>query len=826
MLVGVLPAIIPQSSAHAASAYLADENGQTEITVDVNDDFQVVLYVVDISGVAGYECKITVSGPATPIDSAVHGAWFADGHTIFDGIDPVPADYHTAMLLSPLSISGSGAVVVFTLHADEEGTVAINVDSEYFLFAESDGDLIELDLPSTLYVSVLEGDGLSGGGEEAAETAGDESGDGFLDSIQYTLTVNSTPITGISITATPESAGDDTDYPKSIDENTQITLTAPASFVVEDPAAKYTLDHWTLGGVDQPYLQDAISFKLTGDITAVAVYRRTLYVAAEGGDYTTIQDAITAASNGWVVIVTQGNYTGPGNRDITFQGKAITVRSTDPFTEGTVDATVVDCDGSEEFRHRGFLFITAETSDSVLEGITITKAYGDVAYNAQDTASGGAIRCSNSSPTIRYNSLINNKGWHGGSIVCWQSDAVIMGNRIFNNHVFGCGAGVHIAAMPDAQTVWTPSIIGNQIGYNGLSYDQGGIFGGGIFIEGPCYPLVLDNNILFNSSSSMASGGGMYCDSACIISGNRIIGNHSDAGCGIFLRGRTGTIYPVVSNNLIVGNGPVLSGSSTFGGGVLCYLPNKPLLLNNTIAFNRAVAKGGGVFVWDSEVYSDNYPTLKNCILYGNIAQTGLGNEVAVEGSFATVAISYSNIPGGEAGVHLASGATVDWREGNLDEEPLFRAVGSWTDPKNTPTDWRDDDWVDTGADYHLMSTIGRYQPGTGWVQDEESSPCIDAGEPPSPDNDNFPNEPQPRGFSINMGAYGNTPEASKAKWRIPGDADGNCLVNILDLIKIRAKMAKDPLDGDNWRADVNEDGRINILDLIFVRNRLNQHCE
>jgi len=168
MLLGVLPAILPQSSAHAAaSAYLADEIGNTEITVDVDEEFSVVLYVADITGVAGYECKVTVSGPGTPIGSAVHGDWFAYGHTVFDGIDPAPADYNTAMLLSPAAISGSGAVVVFTLRADEAGNVAINVDSEYFLFAESDGDVIEVDVPFTLYVTVGTGDGLLGGGGES-----------------------------------------------------------------------------------------------------------------------------------------------------------------------------------------------------------------------------------------------------------------------------------------------------------------------------------------------------------------------------------------------------------------------------------------------------------------------------------------------------------------------------------------------------------------------------------------------------------------------------------------------------------------------------------
>jgi hypothetical protein len=42
-------------------------------------------------------------------------------------------------------------------------------------------------------------------------------------------------------------------------------------------------------------------------------------------------------------------------------------------------------------------------------------------------------------------------------------------------------------------------------------------------------------------------------------------------------------------------------------------------------------------------------------------------------------------------------------------------------------------------------------------VNDEVTSPCINAGDP----YDNYPLEPAPNGNRINMGAYGNTAEAS-----------------------------------------------------------------
>ena len=60
----------------------------------------------------------------------------------------------------------------------------------------------------------------------------------------------------------------------------------------------------------------------------------------------------------------------------------------------------------------------------------------------------------------------------------------------------------------------------------------------------------------------------------------------------------------------------------------------------------------------------------------------------------------------------------------------------------------------------------------------------------------------------------------------LDGDVNGDCVVNILDLIGIRNHLNQDANSPpENKAYDVNDDDSINILDMIYVRNRLNTSC-
>jgi hypothetical protein len=121
----------------------------------------------------------------------------------------------------------------------------------------------------------------------------------------------------------------------------------------------------------------------------------TIYVCWDGGgDYLTIQQGIDAAQDGDEVVVCDGTYTGAGNKNLDFHGKAITVRSA-----GGPESCIIDCQGDG----RGFCFLSGETSASVVDGFTVQNGWVSGEYS-----SGGAILCGSSSPTIANCALIHN----------------------------------------------------------------------------------------------------------------------------------------------------------------------------------------------------------------------------------------------------------------------------------------------------------------------------------------------------------------------------------------------------------------------------------
>jgi hypothetical protein len=115
-----------------------------------------------------------------------------------------------------------------------------------------------------------------------------------------------------------------------------------------------------------------------------AVFAGTYTVAPDGsGDFPTIQAAIDAAADGDAIALTDGVFTGAGNRDLDCLGKAITIGS----QSGIAEACVIRPEGSETEPHRGINFVSGESGGSVLREVTIEGGW------AVYPERGGAVRC-------------------------------------------------------------------------------------------------------------------------------------------------------------------------------------------------------------------------------------------------------------------------------------------------------------------------------------------------------------------------------------------------------------------------------------------------
>jgi len=229
-------------------------------------------------------------------------------------------------------------------------------------------------------------------------------------------------------------------------------------------------------------------------------------------EYPTIQDAINDCNDGDTVIIDPNTYTGPGNRDIDFLGKAITVRSTDPNDPNIVAATIIDCNGTETEPHRGFRFWQGEDANSVVAGLTIINGYAPL-MPGHRTPIGGAIYCVNSSPTIRQCVIRDNLAGVGGGIYCGESESIISNCEITGNSA-RYGGGIRLYSCQ--------SDISNCLITDNTAWERNG---GGVIISWG--DAAITNCTISNNVADRRISGGMYCDEATVTITNCIFWDNS-----------------------------------------------------------------------------------------------------------------------------------------------------------------------------------------------------------------------------------------------------------------------------------------------------------
>jgi parallel beta-helix repeat protein len=456
------------------------------------------------------------------------------------------------------------------------------------------------------------------------------------------------------------------------------------------------------------------------------------------GDQPTIQAGIDAASTGDTVLVADGTYTGEGNMNLYFGGKAITVQS-----ESGPDNCIIDGEGVGN----AFNFDMGEGQDSVVSGFTIKNWY------AWDSA----INCYyNSSPTITDCMITADTGIEMGAITCRYSSSPTITNCILT----GGGIGCYYNSSP---TITDCTITGAD--------------GNGIFCWDNCSPTITDCMITGNTSTH---GGGMRCYKSsptitnCTITGNTTtewggaifctsssptitnctITNNSHDGIYCFSKSSATIKNCTITGNTMAGGGAGITCDNSYatiinciignhtatsdGGGIRCSDRSSPTITNCTISNNTANRNGGGIFCRDN-----SSPTVTNCILWADSPR-----EIFVEGSSNPV-VTYSDIEGGWKG------------KGNMGADPMF--IG--------------------GGNYHLTAL----------------SPCIDAGTNDAPEFPSTDFEGDPRVIDGNSDGTATVDMGADEYLFVDTDADGLQDEWEMWYFGNLSQGPDDDYDGDGW---------------------------
>ncbi|MDP6350289.1 MAG: FlgD immunoglobulin-like domain containing protein [Kiritimatiellia bacterium] len=378
----------------------------------------------------------------------------------------------------------------------------------------------------------------------------------------------------------------------------------------------------------------------------------TINIQANGtGDYPTIQAGILAASAGDEILLGDGVYVGGGNRDISFLGKAITVRS----ASGDASACIIDCQGSESDRHRGFRFISGEGNDSRLEQITIRNGW---------EFTGGGILCDGSSPFIVGCTIelchaeypANDEGLGGG--VCNLDGNPQLDNcNILSNVSDKEGGGIY--STGGVISVTSCAIQGNAAGESG----------GGIRVVDcsglPHHRSRIDGCLIAGNNGGI-EGGGVWADGSIIfIQSCTIKGNWAMNGGGLFLQG--GQISE--SNGPTVRYCVIARNQALNGGGIAAVTINGQILFC-TIVGNEASGSGGGIlYFYDT----DDGGAISNTI----IAFSAAGDAVHCWAPNTIMDIDCCDVYGNAGGDYVDCITMQQAQNGNLELDPQFCDYGN-----------------------------------------------------------------------------------------------------------------------------------------------------
>ncbi|MCK4413438.1 MAG: right-handed parallel beta-helix repeat-containing protein [Candidatus Eisenbacteria sp.] len=312
-------------------------------------------------------------------------------------------------------------------------------------------------------------------------------------------------------------------------------------------------------------------------VAATPVSAAIYFVSPDGtGDFPTINAATThpAVVNGDVIALTDGTFSGTGNYNIELLGKAITIHS----ESGDPETCIIDCGGVTG--QRGFILVSSENPDTVIENITITNGNVDTG-----SAWGGAIYCNPASPTIHNCIFTNNTAQRGGA-VAFISGFAEVSDCIFEGNFADDGGALYIA------DVSTPMLTG----------------------------------CTFSGNTAEGDGGAIHLYSAtAFVENTTFVGNGAENGGAVWCEGSGAVFYGFDSQ--------FLENEADFWGGALFVTLNaQAVLYTCTLAGNSSRFTGICARLVSSTL------ELHDCTLGDNSKELSTGSAISLTNTSSTVA--------------------------------------------------------------------------------------------------------------------------------------------------------------------------------------------
>ncbi len=326
------------------------------------------------------------------------------------------------------------------------------------------------------------------------------------------------------------------------------------------------------------------------------------YIKPDGtGTVPTILEALQQADHGDTLVLADGVFQGPGNRDLDCGGKILTIysESGDPAT------CIIDLGGSALEPHSGFYFSAGNYRSGSLRGVTIRNGYAE---GSSLSNSGGALHVTSYDFTITDCRFEGNSAVSGGGVYA-QPDVFVVSDCWFSGNSASDG-GALVVASGDSVLIEDCDFVSNSsIGFYGKAVrivSTDGLFtrcrvdsndGGGLnVVAWGDTPDIIDCKFRWNNDSTSAypgAGISLLFDinqwDKCTVRNCLIEGNTDPAvGGGIYAE----LIYYDDVNSyffgLTIDSCTIVNNSASSGAGLYIYSDWARWEVNNTlIAFNR-----------------------------------------------------------------------------------------------------------------------------------------------------------------------------------------------------------------------------------------------